>query len=108
MILSFYISTGEHGIKYSNINFFFKQDLSPFLISAGATIQQDKKLKIPDRIKEIPFSFIIPKDAPQSYVGKNVGITYEILVNAHGSWKQNVDEKLVSYVTTSQNSKPMQ
>lgn len=104
---NFYVAMGEHSMKYSNTNPFFRQDLSPFLLSAGATIQQDKKLEIPNRIKEIPFSFIIQNDALESYVGKNVAITYEILVNAHGSWKQNVDEKLVFYVTTSQNLNPM-
>jgi hypothetical protein len=70
---------GHHSMKYSNTDLFFRQDLSPFLLSAGATIQQDKKLEIPSRIKVIPFNFVIPNDALQSYAGKDVGITSKFL-----------------------------
>jgi Arrestin (or S-antigen), N-terminal domain/Arrestin (or S-antigen), C-terminal domain len=103
----FYVVMGHHSMKYSNIDFFFNQDLSPFLISAGASIQQDRKLEIPNGIKDIPFNFIIPNDTPESYAGKDVVITYEILFSAHRSWKQNIDEKLVFNVIAHQNVKPI-
>lgn len=92
--VKFYIAMGHHSIKYSNSDCFFKQDLTPFVITAGARIKKDKKLEIPAHIQNIPFNFVIPNDVLESYNGKRVGMTYEIIFRADRSWRRDVDEKL--------------
>lgn len=101
--VKFYIAMGHHSMKYSNSDCFFKQDLTPFMITAGATIKKDKKLEIPAHIQNIPFNFVIPNDVLESYNGKRLETKYEIIFKADRSWRNDVDEKLEFSVISDHN-----
>jgi hypothetical protein len=75
---------GEHSVEYSYNDIFFTKDLTSFFESKG--LLKSGKLEVPNDVREIPFEFIIPTNALESYHGKHVKITYWIHLYANKNW----------------------
>ena len=88
-------------IVWSSQNILFKEDLSTFLTSVGASIYQDRTLEVTNELKTIPFEFVIPKDALESYNGKYAWITYGINIKGERKWRPDVNKKILFQVINS-------
>lgn len=82
---------GEHSVEYSYDDIFFNKDLTSFFESKG--LLKSGKLEIPNDVREIPFEFIIPTNALESYQGKHVKITYRIHLYANKKWGAPIEKE---------------
>ena len=79
---------------YQESNVFFYKDLSHFPSSVEKVVWPDSTMEVPQGDWLIPFEFIIPKYAYESYNGRNVSIIYEIRLMAEREWKEDINEKV--------------
>lgn len=82
---------GEHSVEYSYDDIFFNKDFTFFFESKG--LLKSGKLEIPNDVREIPFEFIIPTNALESYQGKHVKITYRIHLYANKKWGAPIEKE---------------
>jgi hypothetical protein len=90
--IEFKQSEGEVSVKYLSNDIFFTKDLTSFLKSSGVLLESGK-IEIPEGVREIPFEFIIPTNALESYDGKNVKITYRIYLHVNRKWMAPIEKE---------------
>lgn len=78
-------------MEYSYDDIFFNKDFTFFFESKG--LLKSGKLEIPNDVREIPFEFIIPTNALESYQGKHVKITYRIHLYANKKWGAPIEKE---------------
>ena len=84
---------------YKESNIFFSKDLSNFLTSIGTKVVRDDDnndtiLEVVGGNWKVPFEFMIPIYALESYDGEYAKIFYKIKTTVNRAWREDIDANL--------------